>query len=713
MKYRKNMRINIKKKSFFIVSAILFIFIILVGPMDYFSHGFFGDVVEYNNISDEDRLGYIDLSQEVFEITFSPIKRHFAGFEVILENIPNESEGVLSLTTYSEEGKQIECLEININDIASQSWYKVYTKGQYRQHDKYRLILSASNCDEALLIPLVDEDYLTDESVDNNLLIGYAYSESTFTNVEKILITLFLVSIWVMMFGEVFLNSTSQRKYTRIAALVLSMTVILSWNYMFNSFDIENQEKFDSFQSDSDALVIGTIEAGRAGIESEYGLGRYYVASGQYGLDNGFITNDEWDNGYSRTEPKIMISSNLYTRILANVGTVVQFENEELFVVMEVVDNNDGNYVLTLNASGPLNYHKYGDINKASFYAIEDGIPEKFPSGILQTYLSQYGLQGKIFQQIAKHMSAEHYKENLELLCSVLTALVFCGIVIFVAIKYNLLFAGCFAITFLLSPWIVDFAASEYWVEFTWFLPMLVGVICSIWIDNRQIRRGCYVAAFITVAGKALCGYEYITAVMLGLISFLLIDFGTAVIRRNRKRIILLFRTIIILGTCAFIAFSFAISIHAMLRGRGDILNGIKAILEEDVFRRVGGGSLNEFGAEYWPSLNASVWETVRKYFRFNTDIIAGLDANLFPMLCLIPIIIFIYDYIKKQIVTEEVVMYVVFFVTGISWIVLGKSHSYIHTHINFVLWYFGFVQCCLYIIINKVWNSLRNREII
>ena len=222
---------------------------------------------------------------------------------------------------------------------------------------------------------------------------------------------------------------------------------------------------------------------------------------------------------------------------------------------------------------------------------------------------------------------------------------------------------------------------------------------------------GCCVAAFAAVAVKSLCGYEYITTVMLGLIAFLLIDCGTAIINKDKERKMLLLRMIFILGVTALAAFFFAICVHALLRGEGNLLNGIKGIIKNDVLRRVGGGSMNDFGEEYWPSLNASVWETIRKYFHFDTDIIAGLDANLFPMLCLIPIIIFIYDYIKGQINPEEVMMYVIFFITGMSWIVLGKSHSYNHVLMNFVLWYFGFVQCCFYIIANKIRNSICSKR--
>ena len=50
---------------------------------------------------------------------------------------------------------------------------------------------------------------------------------------------------------------------------------------------------------------------------------------------------------------------------------------------------------------------------------------------------------------------------------------------------------------------------------------------------------------------------------------------------------------------------------------------------------------------------------------------------------------------------------YTVSFLATISWFVLAKAHSYIHTHMNYVLWYFGFVQVCLYILILLMQKNL------
>lgn len=214
---------------------------------------------------------------------------------------------------------------------------------------------------------------------------------------------------------------------------------------------------------------------------------------------------------------------------------------------------------------------------------------------------------------------------------------------------------------------------------------------------------------FFSVAGKCLCGYEYITTIMMGAISFLLVDLIQAVFKKDRKKGIILFRTIFIIGIMAIAGFAVAICIHAMLRGNGNIQEGIQEIIKQDVLRRTNGADLNEFDVVYWNSFNASVWETLCQYFRFETEIITGVAGNLFPILSIIPLCIFVYDYKIRRMERELVAMYIVFFLTTISWFCLAKSHSYIHTHMNYVLWYFGFIQICLYIIVNRIVKAYNN----
>lgn len=72
---------------------------------------------------------------------------------------------------------------------------------------------------------------------------------------------------------------------------------------------------------------------------------------------------------------------------------------------------------------------------------------------------------------------------------------------------------------------------------------------------------------------------------------------------------------------------------------------------------------------------------------------------------------IFIIGLRRKSLDFEFVALYIVTFLTSVSWFVLAKSHSYVHTHINFVLWYMGYVQVCLYVIVDWIIDRIGVRR--
>jgi hypothetical protein len=277
--------------------------------------------------------------------------------------------------------------------------------------------------------------------------------------------------------------------------------------------------------------------------------------------------------------------------------------------------------------------------------------------------------------------------------------------------KYNNIMAGCFLVTFAISPWIVNFARNLYWVEFTWFLPMAAGLFIAWKSESQKCRITGYILVFLSVLIKSLCGYEYITAVMLGSILFVTVDLFTALARKQKKTALLLLRTVVIMGCAALAGFLVAIILHSRLGNSTGVISGIKNIIMDVALRRTAGADLNTEHPVLWESLNASVWDTVAKYFAFSTDIIPGINGNLFPVLCIVPICIFAYDLKNKKTDFEILFLYAVSFVTSLSWFVFGKSHSYVHTQINFVIWYFGFVQICFYIIVSRTVSAIRNRK--
>ena len=316
---------------------------------------------------------------------------------------------------------------------------------------------------------------------------------------------------------------------------------------------------------------------------------------------------------------------------------------------------------------------------------------------IVRDYVSQYGLQGHIFSFLYNKLHMPFWM--LKAICSGLLAIVLVAICFFINKKYNKIMGIVFYITFLLSPWVVAFARNLYWVEFTWFLPALFGLILSMNLKKKKILIPCIA---LSIFIKCLCGYEYITSIMLMTIAFLLIDFVVAKTKEERKEV---FKTIIITGIACLLAFGIALLLHSILRGNGNILEGIKSIYETDILRRtILVSDTSNFPDVYTASLQAGVLETVAKYFTWHTDIILGISGEYFRIMFVMVIAILIYNIVKKDKNSyRDLTMFIVFLATTISWYVLGKSHSYIHTTMNYVLWYFGFIQICLYIIIKFI----------
>ncbi len=702
-----------KHKIGLIVSTLIMIIaIIVLGPMDAFTHGFFYDEIDCSQIAEDDFKDRVDLENGEYEMIFSPQDPHMVGFEIYLINQSDGNTGKLHMTIMDLDRNEIDSIVVDLNKIKSESWYKVYTNVELKEGEEYLLRFSAVDCAITPHLQSVDSKYLPDETLSGNILLAYAYARPTFTFQNKIILSMFIIAVWMMICAG-FLPE-GKKKVSRIIAICILLTSILAWNYMYNSMDNQNIS-FSGFQADSETLVTGVIYAEQEGVyfrgenEKGFGLGRYYDLKGllsSYTLD--YITDDNWLNGYLRAECAIIVNSNIYSKEVAVTGNYIGFDNGETLQIVDVVDNGT-NIVIYLNSDEILTSAKYGSLDDVTFYNAD---LQPLEASRVIAYVSQYGLQGKVFRHLAGYMEDDQAIANLNLLCSIATALVFVLITMLLAMKYNKLMSGCFFVTFWLSPWIVNFARNLYWVEFTWFIPMLVGLFCAWKINNRKCRTASYIAAFIAVFGKCLCGYEYISVVMMGLIAFLLVDFILSISKKDKVQVKLLFRTIVIVGITALLGFMAAICVHAPLKGNGSIIVGIKNIFEQDVLRRTVGGDLNGFSETMLASLNASIWETYCKYFHFGTEVITGMAGNLFPLLCVVPLSIFAYEYKAKRLNVELVSMYIVFFLTSISWFCLAKGHSYIHTHMNYVLWYFGFVQTCLYIIVNKIRETFSNVEL-
>ena len=692
------------------VTAVILLTILTVGPLDAFSHGYYCDAVDPYNIAAEDYLGYIGL-EEAYSFSFTPARQHFRGFELIMVNIAQDDPGEIVLTISDNSGRVLDAQSVDIADMTALEYTILYIDASLQKGTTYTCTLEAAGSETVPRLILVDGDYLGGETEGDEILMGYAYAESTFSFPEKIMIAAFLLGLWLTLTAWLLVQKSARNTWYAVS-LFLCLTTILTWNYMYYFFE-EDPEAVQTFQLDSETLVSGMIEGERSGsLLASYGLGRYSDTGGEMNsYDLEYVNDGNWEYGYSDSAAQIIIDNTEYQQAVGAAGHYIEFANGDLYQI-SAQEEADDFLVLTLQTEDSINYYKNGDLADAVFY---DEDMSFLSDGTVEPYESQYGLQGKIFRHLARLLDEDETYERLHFLCAFLMALTICLIVFLLRRRYNFLMAVCFYGTALLGCWIVYFARNLYWVEFTWFLPMLVGLFCSLHWEKRRCRLICYAGAFASVALKSLCGYEYISTIMVGLIAFPAADFAAALYRKEKKKARILFRTIFLLGIAAFLGFAAAFCLHAEIRGDGNLLAGFQAIYEEDFLRRMSGGGIGDFDESLTDSLNASAWEVVQIYFRFYTDVIPGIPGELFPLLSCLPIVIFLLEFRKgEDLRPEEPALYMIFLFGALSWFILGKSHSYVHTHINYVILYLGFIQVCLYILLRPIyerWKAGKRQE--
>jgi hypothetical protein len=111
-----------------------------------------------------------------------------------------------------------------------------------------------------------------------------------------------------------------------------------------------------------------------------------------------------------------------------------------------------------------------------------------------------------------------------------------------------------------LSPWLIMFATSAYWMAWLWFLPVLVTMaLGEKMLSQVRILGGARAALTALFFLKFLCGYEYATTVVIAACSPLAY-FGLRD-RVSRSRLALAGGAV---GVAAITAFALAVWLHAM-----------------------------------------------------------------------------------------------------------------------------------------------------
>lgn len=264
------------------------------------------------------------------------------------------------------------------------------------------------------------------------------------------------------------------------------------------------------------------------------------------------------------------------------------------------------------------------------------------------------------------------------------------------------IFGRAFGIIFFLSlftsGWVANFGGSLYFSFAFWILPAIIAFsLYRVAATQNKLSKTTltlFCLGFtLAIALRASMSYEFLTSIIIFSLSPFIASFIYGVLTGSQSPFLSLsvkkaFKYGLGLFILACVGFLLTFIIHTYIRGGGDLWAGLMDIYHNDFLRRMTGGNPKDFHPVYADSLNASALEVIKIYLTANT--------KLLILLCLSIFVCFVES--NKSYRNFYIALLICFALPAISWFVLGKSHSYIHRHFCFVLWYLGFWASIIYV---------------
>ncbi|OQK16038.1 hypothetical protein AU255_13060 [Methyloprofundus sedimenti] len=400
-----------------------------------------------------------------------------------------------------------------------------------------------------------------------------------------------------------------------------------------------------------------------------------------------------------------------------------QYDSESLVIGRLVESKING----VFSNNGQLGYAsvdnlKYGDPDffgggKKAF--LNSNIPFSY-----NKYNSQFGFQGVLFSVSDKILSifdipVEYHLKIFHAATSLFLVIILSSILYVFSIEFGLLPVAIALAGIACSDWLILFARNLYWVAGFWFFPMLI----VLWVHYKEKINNTFswdltvIMVFTAVFLKSLSGYEYISTILLSMI--VPIVYYALIMKWSWMRYIQ--RTLIIgvAGLCGFIS-AFCIHLWQLFLGTKDITKAFELIYQRVTIRTFTDPSSLDTNSIDLASAKSDVITVLLTYlkgsslyghfsFLFLISVIAV--ASLIGIICLIKCDSLQFDKLKFKalLITTWVSI-----LAPISWYVLAKGHSFVHVHMNYVLWYipyiiYGFILVgyVVNITINKLISSM------
>ena len=330
------------------------------------------------------------------------------------------------------------------------------------------------------------------------------------------------------------------------------------------------------------------------------------------------------------------------------------------------------------------------------------------PNSQFNSYTSSFGLQGHFYTFVDNSLlflGIESGRGRLylsRLLTSAALAVLLTFFIYFVQQRYGMFSAILTFALIAISQWIVVFANNLYWMFFLIFFPFIsvTGFLQSRCAFTRNFRF-LYLFVFLAILIKSLAGYEYISTILISTVTPLVFF---AIMDNYGLKIFL--KRFLYLGISGLSGFFTAISIHLLqlVNMSGSFSNAINSI--SDIVSKRTHGNPDKVDEIYRSSLESSIFDVIKFYLdgnTFNLNSLLGFNRSVQFLDCIIVLVavtligfvltanIKSFQQFQKINIATSLMLW--FSITApLSWYILAKGHSYIHTHMNHVLWYIPFL---------------------
>ncbi len=332
-------------------------------------------------------------------------------------------------------------------------------------------------------------------------------------------------------------------------------------------------------------------------------------------------------------------------------------------------------------------------------------------------YKTQTGTQALFFAALAKSDFANNSRKLVifRFLTAMLSAFVLSIFLFWISKTFNLYVAVGTLVLILFSGWVTVFGRNLWWQLWSFYTPFVVILMLFYREHTKKIAPismiKLFIISFLAVLLKTIVtGMEYITTV---LIMFAIPAIFYAIKDSQNLKFALKRLSTLSVGAVVAIFIFFVIlsvQISTLPESEGKISAGYEHIKKS--FTKRAHGSSSEFSHELIKkSLDATTFEVVKKYLKNRAfaatkgyrTIFKISFSQLMTIFAVFSLILATMASFLKNIADKKRTLYALLLTTWLSisaplsWFVIFKGHSYIHTHMNFIVWYmpfafFGFI---------------------